>query len=77
MEYLIAPEPSLVTLSNMLTECSWQKKAAMMGQVYARALCNLAVTAATEGTQGLFLNKFPPPQVLIDIDRSRDLWHLV
>jgi hypothetical protein len=61
----------------MLTRCSWQKEAAMMGQVYASALCNLAATAATEGTQGLFLDKCPPPQVVIDIDRSRDLWHLI
>lgn len=61
----------------MLTGCSWQKEAAMMGQVYAIALCNLAATAATDGTQGLFLDKFQPPQVVIDIDGSRDLWHLI
>lgn len=61
----------------MLTGCSWQKEAAMMGEVYSSALCNLAATAAREGTQGLFLDKFPPPQVAIDIDRSRDLWHLI
>ncbi|KAF8853668.1 hypothetical protein BDZ45DRAFT_67069 [Acephala macrosclerotiorum] len=54
----------------------WQKESAVMGQVYASGLCNLAATAATEGSQGLFLNKLPTPQALIDIDGSRDFWHL-
>ncbi|KUJ10078.1 HET-domain-containing protein [Mollisia scopiformis] len=54
----------------------WQKEAAMMGQVYASGLCNLAATAATEGSQGLFLDKLPVPQVQIDIDGTNDLWHL-
>ncbi|SPN96497.1 uncharacterized protein DNG_00025 [Cephalotrichum gorgonifer] len=55
----------------------WQTEAAMMAQVYAGGLCNLAATAATEGTQGLFLDKLPLPQVLIDIDGTKDMWHLV
>lgn len=54
----------------------WQTEAALMGQVYSNGLCNLAATAATEGSQGLFLDKLPAPQVLIDIDNSKDLWHL-
>ncbi|KAE8447276.1 hypothetical protein EG329_010970 [Mollisiaceae sp. DMI_Dod_QoI] len=54
----------------------WQTEAAMMGQVYASGFCNLAATAATEGSQGMFLDKLPPPQVVIDIDGSKDLWHL-
>lgn len=54
----------------------WQEEAKMMGQVYASGLCNLAATAASEGSQGLFLDKLPTPQVMIEINDTRDLWHL-
>jgi len=54
----------------------WQAEAAMMGQVYASGFCNLAATAASEGSQGLFLDNLPTAQVLIEFNDTKDLWHL-
>lgn len=54
----------------------WQAEAAMIGQVYASGFCNLAATAASEGSQGLFLDNLPTAQVLIEFNDTKDLWHL-
>lgn len=45
----------------IIQDCSedWEKESASMGEVYRRCICNIAATAASDGSDSLFMERSP------------------